>query len=118
MSDDIKVIMDMTFCSLEEAEKALKKTANVFEAICLVMEAFPPKKEKSEHQKFFDGIRETLSVMEIKNAKILSGDRREPLELNEKKTHHEEKVQQNNCSQEYQPVSQELKEQKQEIDYP
>jgi hypothetical protein len=117
MSDEEK-IMEMTFCSREEAEAALKKAGNVLEAVCLLMEAPPPKKERTVQQKFFDDTRNALAEIEKKCTDVLIASRPSGLAPDEKQTPHEETSLQSNCSQECQPRAQESVEQKQETDGP
>jgi len=117
MSDEEK-IMEIAFCSREEAEAALKKAGNVLEALCLLMEAPAPKKERTAQQKFFDDTRNVLAEMEKKNAEILSANRLSGSAPDETQTPREETSPQNNCSPECQPPAQESTEQKQETDGP
>ena len=115
---DIEKIMEMTFCSREDAESALKKMRNVFEAISLLMDAPPPIKQRTETQKFFDGIRESLAELEKKNAEVLSANRLSGSAPDATQTPHEETSPQNNCSPECQPPAQESTEQTRETDGP
>jgi hypothetical protein len=115
---DIEKIMEMAFCSREDAESALKKMGNVFEAVCLLMEAPAPKKERSEQQKFFDDTRQALAELEKNNAEVLNANRLSGLAPDETQTLPEETSLQNNCSPECQPRAQESEEQKQETDGP
>jgi hypothetical protein len=114
----VEKIMEIALCSREDAENALKKTGNDLEAVCLLMEAPKPKKERTTQQKFFDDIRESLADMEKKNVDFLNANRLAGLEQGEKQTLPEETSQQNNCSPECQPRAQESTEQKQETDGP
>ena len=99
---DIEKIMEMTFCSREDAETALKKMGNVLEAICFLMEAPLKKKERSHQQQFFDTIRNNLAGMEQRNAEVLNANRLVGSAPDETQTHHEETSLQNNCSPECQ----------------
>ena len=115
---DIEKIMDIALCSREDAECALKKTGNALEAVCLLMEAPAPKKERTLKQKFFDNVRESLADMEKKNVDFLNANRLAGLEQGEKQNPPEETSQQNNCSPECQPRAQESTEKKPETDGP
>lgn len=115
---DVEKIMEMTFCSREDAEDAFKKMGNVLEAVCLLMEAPPPKKERTPIQKFFDDTRESLAEMEVKNAEVLNANRFSDLAPDEKQILPEETSQQNDCSQKCQLPVQESKVEKQETDGP
>lgn len=110
--------MEMTFCSREEAEAALKKAGNVLEALCLLMEAPAPKKERTLRQKFFDDARNALAEIDKKTVDALIASRPSGSAPDETQTPREETSPQNNCSPECQPRAQELVEQKQETDGP
>jgi len=115
---DIEKIMDMTFCSREDAEAALKKMGNALEAICFLMEAPLAEKERTSKQKFFDDIRKNLAEMEIRNAEVLSASRYVAVERDEKQIPPEETSQQNNCSPECQLDAQVSTAKTQETDDP
>jgi len=103
--DDKKVekVMDMACCSKEDAQRCLEQSnGDVFEAICLFMNATEAKKVLDEKQTFFTETRKALAEVERLCVKRLAiSDQSELSELNEKKNHHEEMVQQSNCSEEY-----------------
>ena len=97
----ILYIMNMTFCSQEEALTLLEKNkGNVFESICDFFNAPLKERKLDDVQLFFKKTLEELAEVEKRSvAALTSSNRSESLELNEKKTLHEEKVQQNNYSQ-------------------
>lgn len=115
---DIEKLMELTFCSREDAETAFAKTGNIQEALYLLMDAPPPKKERSDHQKFFDEIRTNLAGMEQRNAEVLSANRLVGSAPDEKQIPHEETSLQNNCSPECQPDVQVSEAEKQETGGP
>lgn len=90
--EDVLKLMNLGCCSRETAVSLLERTHNVFEALCLHLEAPLKEKQRSEEQKFFDEIRKNLAEVERKSVANLTGGRSEPSELNESKTHLEEKV--------------------------
>lgn len=102
-NEKIEKVMDMASCSKEDAERCLNETnGDIFEAICLFMNAKEAKKVLNEEQTFFTETRKALAEVERLCVKRLAiSDQSELLELNEKQNHREEMVQQNNCSQEY-----------------
>ena len=115
---DVEKIMELACCSREDAERAFTKMGNVLEAVCLLMEAPLPKKERSEQQKFFDDTRNTLAELEKRNAEVLSANRFSGSVPDETQTHLEETSLQNDCSPKCQPHVQESVEQKPETDGP
>lgn len=94
----ILYIMNMTFCSREEALTLLEKNnGNIFESICEYFNAPLKEKKLDEIQLFFKKARKDLAEIEKRSvAALTSSNQSESLELNEKKNHHEEMVQQNN----------------------
>ena len=102
-AEKIKKVMYMACCSEEDAQRCLEESKNdVFEAICLFMNAKEEKKVLDEQQTFFTETREALAEVERLCVKRLAiSDQSELSELNESQTLREEKVQQNNCSEEY-----------------
>jgi hypothetical protein len=116
--EDILMIQKLAECSREQAEDLLKKAGNVFEALCIYIQAPLQRKERSEQQKFFDDVRQSLAEIEKKSQLGLSGGQSAPSEQVEQKIHLEEKVQQKSCSQVCLPPSPELKAEKQATVYP
>jgi len=99
MSDE-EYIMNMTCCSKEEAIALLEKAGNVFDAVCLFYDAPKPVKKLDKTQSFFTKLREDLAEHEKKCVAALTGTHLPgSVEQVETKTHPEEKVLQNNCSQ-------------------
>jgi len=115
---DIEKIMEMTFCSREDAETALKKMGNALEAICFLMEAPLKKKERSQQQQFFDEMRRNLAGIEERSIQSISADQLFGSAPDETQTHPEETSLQNNCSPEYQPGVQVSEAEKQETGGP
>lgn len=115
---DIEKLIELTFCSREDAEAAFAKTGNLQEALYLLMNAPAPKKERSQQQKFFDTIRTNLAGMEERNAEVLNANRLVGSAPDEKQTHPEETSQQKSCSPECQPDVQVSEAGKQETDGP
>jgi len=119
-------VMDLAFCSREEAIDALSKTRNdVVEAVSLLMNIpkgkdAPKPRELSEIQKFFKQTREEmLNLTEsISKGFIKTSDQSEPSEHSVTQTLPEETVQQNNCPLQCHPPSPELRVQIPEIACP
>ena len=103
----VQKVMDMASCSEEDAKKCLEKTnGDVFEAICLSMNAIEVEKTLDETQKFFKETRKSLAEVErLCKKRLAISDQSELLELDEKKNRREEKVQQNNCLNECHPLT-------------
>ena len=103
----VQKVMDMASCSEDDAKKCLEKTnGDVFEAICLSMNAIEVEKTLDETQKFFKETRKSLAEVErLCKKRLAISDQSELSELDEKKNHREEKVQQNNCSNECHPLT-------------
>ena len=96
---DILKLMNLACCSRETAVSLLERTHNVFEALCLHMEAPLKDKPRTEQQKFFDDARKNLAEIERKSVSKLSGGRSEPLEPDDSKTHLEEMARRKSYSQ-------------------
>ena len=103
----VQKVMLMASCLESDAKNYLEKTnGDVFEAICLSMNAIKIEKPLDETQKFFKETREALAEVErLCKKRLAISDQSELLELDEKKNHREEKVQQNNCLNEYHPLT-------------
>jgi len=115
---DIEKFMAMEECSREEAEKWLAQ-GDFFEALCLKHNCPPAKKRRlNETQEFFANLRTNMEKLEDSiQAGYSKTDQSDSLEQVEKQIPHEEMVQQNNCYQECQIPSQELKVEIPEIAY-
>ena len=66
--DDVKKLMDMTFCSEEQARDALSQTNNLVDAMCLILDVKPvlPPKQKpmTEEQLWFKEVRTSMEKMD------------------------------------------------------
>jgi len=102
MSEEkISYVMNMTFCSREEAIVLLEKNNNdMFESVCEFFGVTKKEKKLDETQSFFAKLREDLAEHEKKCVNALTSIHLPgSVEQVETKTHHEEKVLQNNYSQ-------------------
>jgi len=69
-AEDIRRVMNFTFCTEEEAKTALAQTENVIDACDLLMQVpetkgAPKQKEQTEQQKAFAQIRRHMEAMDI-----------------------------------------------------
>jgi hypothetical protein len=115
---DIEKIMEMTFCSREDAETALKKMGNALEAICFLMEVPLKTKERTQEQKLFDEMRRNLAGIEERSIQSISADQLFGSAQDETQTHPEETSLQNDCSHKCQPDVQASEAEKQETGGP
>lgn len=115
-------VMFYSNCTREQAIEALKKSNNnLIEALVYLIQVpptvcAPKQKTFTPEQEFFKNTRQQLDSLD---KSIRDGfkpqDQHESLESSDSQVRHEEKVQQNNCSEGYHPPSPELEVQKQEI---
>ena len=119
MEVDIERLMSLGDCSRDEAMTLLDKASgDVVEALSMKMGVQTKKRRLNETQDFFSKVRNDMEILE---SSIQCGyskkDQSVSLEQGEKQIPHEEMVQQNNCYQECQIPSQELKVEIPEIAY-
>lgn len=107
LEEKILYVMNMTFCSREDAIVLLEKNNNdMFESVCEFFGVTKKEKKLDDTQTFFKKLREDLAEVEKKCvAALTSSNQPECVEQVERKTRHEEKVQRNNYSQVYLPPS-------------
>lgn len=119
MEDDIQRIMSLGDCSREEAERFLiEANGDPLEALSLKMGVRVKRRRLNETQEFFAELRTNMEKLENSiQAGYSKTDQSESLEQVEKQIPHEEMVQQNNCDQGYQILSQESMVQIPEIAY-
>ena len=70
MNEDIQKVMNFTFCSEEEAKKALSETNNIVDACDLLMQVpqtkgAPKPKVISEEQQMFTKIRKDMEAIDM-----------------------------------------------------
>ena len=128
--DKIEKVMNLAFCSEEEARIALHETdGDIIDAIDMLLKvepsiAAPKQKKMDDIQQFFTKLRHDTQKMNdeieesLKIKNLTSSGQRDSLQSVDLPSLHEETVQQSNCSQECQLPSQELTVQKQETAYP
>jgi hypothetical protein len=124
----MEMVMSLVGCSQEEAERALSEHNNdVIEAVDSLLgggdkRTAPKKKEPDETQQFFKKLRETNDALQASieaGMKPTSGGQRaSSAGQDEMRDLHEETAQQNNCFQQCQLPSLELKAEKQETACP
>jgi len=119
MEADIQRLMSLADCSYEEAEKFLiEANGDPVEALSLKMGVRVKRRRLNETQEFFANLRTNMEKLEDSiQAGYSKTDQSDSLEQVEKQIPHEEMVQQNNCYQECQIPSQELKVEIPEIAY-
>jgi len=119
--DEIKKIMTLGDCSQEEAQELFNKGGNVIEALSLKIKGSDDvvikKRRLNATQEFFTLLRTDMEKLEAGIHAGFKKDQPDSLEQVEMQIHPEEMVQQNNCYQECQIPSLELKVEKQEIAY-
>ena len=111
MEEEILKVMELGNVSREEAIFHLEKCGSVMEALSLILVGsrhIPKKRRLNESQEFFTGIRKTMEQLEDGIQKGFTSEKSVPLEQGEMQIPLEEKVQQNNCDQGYQILSQQL----------
>ena len=85
------------------------KKGNLFEALCLKNQCPPLKKRRlNDQQEFFTELRKTMEKLEDGIQEGFKKEKSESLVQDVMQIHHEEMVQQKNCDQEYQILSQQL----------
>lgn len=124
MTDPLETICNLTGCSMETAEKVYDETKDVVEAVDKLLEIKESaankyiqrkkrKLEETEEEKIIKPYRKILKEFDsILEGQLSHGGSTAKLDR------HEETVQQNNCSQECQLPSLELKAETQETAYP
>ena len=126
MSDPIQTICSLTGCTEDEAKRVFDETEDVIEAVDRLLEKKPSVAEKiinerkrvrqvTPEEELIGPIRKMLKTIDEKRP--ISLYQPEHVEQVEKQDHHEEMVQQNNCSQECQLPSLESEAQKQGTAY-
>ena len=121
MADNIQKVMDLACCDRDEAIDLLNKSGNdVVEAVSLKMNIPPgrdaPKpRDLSMIQQFFKETREELTKLTDSISKGFISDQSAPLEHSEMQSLPEETAQQNNCPEQYRPLSPSLEVQIPEI---
>lgn len=128
--DKIEKVMNLAFCTEEEARVALHETdGDVVDAIDILLKvpqtlAAPKQKKMDDIQQFFTKLRHDTQKMNdeieesLKIKNLTSSNQRDSLQSVDLPSLHEETVQQSNYSQECQLPSLESAVQKQETAYP
>jgi len=118
--DEISQIMSLGDCSQEEAQELFNKGGNVIEALSLKIKGSDiiiKKRRLNATQEFFTQLRTDMEKLEAGIHSGFKKDQSDSLEQDEMQIHPEEMVQQNNCYQECQIPSLELKVEIPEIAY-
>lgn len=114
MSEQIEMVMNLSCCSREEAMIALHETdGDVVEAVSQLVKTpstlgAPKPKERTPQQKQFDEMRKQMNKLTVSIESGFTSNPRDCAVLNETQDHHEETVQQSNCSQVCPPSSPQL----------
>ena len=102
-----EMICSLTGCSFEDAKRAFEQTGNVVDAVDMLLGEGRDKtiktmvkKELTEVQKEIEKIR--IITKQADDKSLIAFDRHVSSELGETQVHREEKVLQNNCSQQCQ----------------